>query len=86
MSTSDNTNREKQTRYGKIMFSNGRYEGQILGDLPYGKGTYYFKGGSCNKWVYKGDWNEKEHGQGALLDEKGNVRLVFFRRFFMLND
>ncbi len=53
----------------EIMLEEGRYVGEVLNDVPHGKGILYFlEGDSVNRKSYEGDWvNGIREGQGTMI-------------------
>lgn len=62
-------------KYAKLNTDFGRYEGQVVNNIPHGRGTLLFKNGNLINWKYKGDFSKGQMvGEGTLVDEKNTVR------------
>lgn len=65
----------KWVKFGKIMLTTGKYEGELMDGLPNGKGSLTYRDPPHKNWVYRGDWADGfECGYGVLMDDKKKDR------------
>mmetsp|Transcript_65407 Transcript_65407/g.175478 ORF Transcript_65407/g.175478 Transcript_65407/m.175478 type:complete len:93 (+) Transcript_65407:779-1057(+) len=67
----------KVQTYGKVVNTDGVYEGEFKDDRRHGKGTMTYVNGS----KYEGSWQAgKKYGQGTLMEADGTIRRGFWRK------